>query len=162
MSVIGVRSTSKEIYYAILNGTINKPELEKFGKIDLKKLNDKESFNLSKALVSCHNIILELCKDNAVQNAYVKTTEPNARFMGNSSKETFIERCIVEGVIIEAIASSKSNVDFGPWKKVSSKLKKDPKLLVESDSYKVIPNWDKFKEQYREAILVGISCLNTS
>ena len=134
MTVIGFRAAPGEVVYAIIDKAANDV-------IDVDKIVIPKAFEVPDALKYVRGNVLDILREYKVVRAGVRVTEPNAQRMS-------ITRIQLEGVIIEAFASSPLKEFYvGQISSISARLemrRADLKPLLTSDEFDRIENWDDF------------------
>jgi Holliday junction resolvasome RuvABC endonuclease subunit len=150
MITIGIRAAPREVTFAIYDSAISKV-------VNVEGIRVPAALSIPENLKYVRSNLLDILREYQVENAGVRTTEPNAQ-------QVSIERIQIEGVIQEAFASSMLTAYFaGPIATIASKLKINRaafKEIVDGDNQFDIENWDKTKANAREAILTAIGAVN--
>lgn len=153
MVSIGVRASTSEILYVIIEGTFDKPSL-----ITADKLREPISYSFPETLVYYREQFLSLYKEYRINSCGIRTAEPLSRLKGSS--EGARKRTNIEGVMIEASASQGikplvgANSTFSPILDVKSM-----KDLISVNAYKNLNKWAKLSQDFKETTLVAIASL---
>jgi Holliday junction resolvasome RuvABC endonuclease subunit len=150
MITIGIRAAPREVTFAIYDSATSRV-------VNVEGIRVPAALSIPENLKYVRSNLLDILREYQVENAGVRTTEPNAQ-------QVSIERIQIEGVIQEAFASSMLTAYFaGPIATIASKLKINRaafKESVDGDNQFDIENWDKTKANAREAILTAIGAVN--
>ncbi|MGR9457066.1 hypothetical protein ACU8V1_13955 [Rhizobium leguminosarum] len=150
MITIGIRAAPREVTFAIYDSATSKVA-------NVEGIRVPAALSIPETLKYVRSNLLDILREYQVENAGVRTTEPNAQ-------QVSIERIQIEGVIQEAFASSMLTAYFaGPIATIASKLKINRtafKEIVDGDNQFDIENWDRTKANAREAILTAIGAVN--
>ncbi len=156
MPAIGIRVETNQVNYVILDGTPDKPKIVVKDKLKEPKFN-----GMAQVLVWYREQIIQLCDTNKINTGWIRTAESQARAMGAASKSGASKRCHIEGVIIEAIASTGAIAEAGSITSLNKALKsKSAKKYIEGEDFRGIPSWDKFDKYIREAAIAGVAALS--
>jgi len=157
LPAIGIRSTPNEIFYVIVDGTVDNPTLTVHS-----KLRQPSAYELPKALSWYREKILAITEEFGIQACGIRTTEPISRTMGASAREGATIRAHIEGVAAEAAASIGLNVVIGPLATITAFLdSKNAKKYLSNDEFRGIDQWSDLNTYYKEAILAGVAALRT-
>jgi hypothetical protein len=152
MRAIGIRAAATEVFYSVLEGSTDNPVILHFQKISFPK-----AFKPSQAFVWLREQFINICNEYDVKAVFVRTAEP----IGKQSVKTVADRARVEGVLIEAAASTGAMVETGPLKTISSLIgAKSAKSYLEDDEFRGIPNWESLNDKFREASIAGVAALS--
>lgn len=155
MSTIGFRVTTKEIFYAIIDGSIDNPEV-----ITTAKMRFPASLNLPQALSWYRENIKSLLNEFKVEACGIKASEPISRSLGAAAKEGATKRANIEGVLMEVGASNGLPVICGSFNTIGSLIgSKKPKDYMTSQKFRGVSDWDDHNEKTKEAILAGVTAL---
>lgn len=154
MSLMGIRATPSEIYYVIIDGSINEPSI-----ILKDKLKHPLSYDLPQALTWYREQFSTLFDGYKVDSCAIKITEPIAMRISGADN-SFVVRCNIEGVIIELASSKDIRVNSYLINKLSKALKINIKETLRSDSFEKIKQWNGLNIYYREAILAGLAAFS--
>ncbi|UIO40336.1 hypothetical protein LOY85_16120 [Brevibacillus brevis] len=151
MNGLGVRTTTKELIYAITTGTVDQPQT-----IVLQKLKAPTAFEVPHALAWYRESFLGICQEYNVQAVVIRTAE-SSRLGGGSGA---IYRNNIEGVLAEAAAAESLSVKMGPFATIGSLLNiKKPKQALEEADFKSISEWSKANKDNREALMASVAAL---
>ena len=152
MSAIGVRSSTNEIHYAIIKGSVVEPELIQYNKLSFPK-----AYTPPQALSWIREQFGNIKHQFNIQSLFVRTIEPIARV----SNKAIFERALIEGVLIEAANTFGIKVNYGPLATMSSLLEtKAARHYMTADEFRGIDNWKKINEKYKEACISALCALS--
>ncbi|WP_019123723.1 hypothetical protein [Brevibacillus massiliensis] len=152
MRAIGVRATATEIFYSVIEGSTEKPEVLHFQKLIFPK-----AFTIAQALIWLREQFINICAEYDVKAVFVRTAET----IGKQNLKSVADRARVEGVIIEAAASTGAAVGTGPLKTISSLIgAKSAKTYLDNDEFRGIDNWESLNDKFREASIAGVAALS--
>ena len=150
MFAIGIRATPKKVIFAIY-------DTEDQIIITVDEIKIPAAFAAPDALKYVRSNLLDILREYNVHAAGVRATEPNA-------KSTNITRIQVEGVILEAFASSSLRSYYiGYVSSISARLRmerKDFKPMVDGDKIPEVENWLDLNKEQREAVLCAMGAEN--
>ena len=150
MFSIGIRATPKKVIFAIY-------DTENQSIITVEEIKIPAAFADPDALKYVRSNLLDIMREYDVQTAGVRTTEPNAQ-------STNITRIQIEGVILEAFASSSlKSYYIGHVSSISARLKMDRKEfkpMIDGDKIPPVENWLDLKKEQREAVLCAMGAEN--
>ncbi len=146
MFAIGIRATPKKVIFAIY-------DTDAQSIITVDEIKVPAAFATPDALKYVRSNLLDILREYDVETAGVRTTEPNAQ-------STNITRIQIEGVILEAFASSAlKSYYIGHVSSISARLKmdrKDFKPMIDGDKIPAVENWLDLKREQREAVLCAM------
>jgi hypothetical protein len=148
MKAIGFRAESDSINWAIVEGDVESPVLIAHGKIPAPAVFKEES----KRLAHLRGQVLQKIAESNADRAAVRYPE-------SFRKSNCDTRIRVEGVILEACASSSVRVVSGAMRSISSRIgSKAAKGYLSSNEIRGL-EFPKKDKNCREAILVAVSAL---
>ena len=140
---IGIRAAPTFVVFAIF-------DTEASEVLTVEKILIPVAFDLPDALKYARSNLLDILREFKVEKAGIRMTEPNA-------KTVSIARVQLEGVILEAFASSELQAYYiGHISSISSRLGIDRtefKPMVENKQTPDIESWSEMEREEREAIL---------
>ena len=147
-----MRTTPKEIFYTII-----KSEGKKTTVITSSKLNIPLSMELPEKLSFVRKTFIDIIAEYKATSAGIRVSESNAQKLS-------IERISYEAVLQELLTSSTIETYFvGQISTISSKIgfKRDQfkKFISGELSFDAIEEWEKYKENQKESILVAVAAL---
>lgn len=150
MILLGIRCSPKEADYCVIDSSA-----ETFEIIQLDKIVAPTFLSESEQLRHIRNLLLDILRENKVESTVVRITENNAH-------SPSVQRIRMEGVVIEAIASSEvKKYSTYVLNQIASKInvpKGDIKQIVKNEiPFDYVPNFDSYKKLEREAILAALS-----
>lgn len=95
IKAIGIRSTPKCVYYAIITSSPNGSEISEVDKINLPK-----ALDFPEQLQTIRGLFADIIEEHNVSNACIRITETTAQSLS-------IDRISIEGVLQELISSSR-------------------------------------------------------
>lgn len=150
MFAIGIRATPKNVIFAIF-------DTDAQSIITVDEIKIPAAFATPDALKYVRSNLLDILREYDVETAGVRTTEPNAQ-------STNITRIQIEGVILEAFASSAlKSYYIGHVSSISARLnidRKDFKPMIDGDKIPAVGNWLELKKEQREAVLCSMGAEN--
>lgn len=150
MFSIGIRATPNKVIFAIY-------DTEDQNIISVGEIKIPVAFAVPDALKYIRSNLLDILREYGVEKAGVRTTEPNAQ-------STNITRIQIEGVILEAFASSSLKAYYiGHVSSISARLginRTDFKPMIDGDQVPDVENWMDMKKEQREAILCAMGAEN--
>jgi hypothetical protein len=152
MNTVGIRTTPKKIFFAIINS--------ESGQIVPMDLILPVSFDVPQQLKYVRNTLLDIFRQYNIRRAGIRVTEHSA---GRCPDEM---RASIEGVIQELIANSDVESYFiGVRSSIAARIgiSNDQALtdvITGATSFREMQNWSNFSQEHREAILVAYSTLN--
>lgn len=146
MITIGIRATPKVIYYAIV-------DTQDSSIVTIDEIVIPLAFETHDALKYVRSNVLDILREYKVERAGVRTTEP-------SSQQKNIDRIQIEGVIIEAFASSGlKNYYYGQISTIAARIGKNRDELlpmIDGTAEVDIQNWADISKEKREAVLCAM------
>ena len=143
MITIGIRAAPKIVTYAIYDSS--GPVV-----LNVEEIVVPKAFDTPDALKYVRSNLLDILRESRVEQAGIRATEPNAEHAN-------IERIQIEGVILEAFASSDlKGYYIGHISSISARLGMDRnvfKPMVAGARDPGIENWSSMSNVEREAIL---------
>ncbi|MGL1114612.1 hypothetical protein [Vibrio vulnificus] len=151
MNVLGLRASPKEVTFCVYN-----TEYDEI--VNVEEIKIPNALETPEKLKYVRATILDVLREFNIVAAGLRLTEFNAR-------SPSFERIQVEGVIQESFASSTLQSYYqGALVTIASKLGDDKtrlsNLIKTASDYERVPDWDKFSEKEREAILTAIGAGN--
>jgi len=155
MVSIGVRCGSSEVYYIIIEGSIDEPN-----DLSHNKLKHPANLQMHEALAWYREQLHALLNEFNVQCCGLRTSEPIAKSMGASAREGAIKRNYLDSIVMEAVASKGLPLLHGPMATLSAALEtpKAKKFLDDGD-FRGIKVWGRLSKEYKEAALAGTAAL---
>lgn len=154
LNSLGIRVASNIIYYTIVKGDVESPNLIVYDKLLIPK-----AFKEGQAFSWLRSSILNICKEYDIANGIIRTFEANARM----SKTAILERSRLEGVIAEALYSYGVKSKICMLATISSLLKiegkKSAKEYLTSTEFRTIENWDDYIDYTKESTIAAIAAL---
>lgn len=146
MMTIGIRARPSSVVYAVVDtadGNI----------VNLDEIVVPLAFDTPDALKYVRSNFLDIIREYDVQQAGIRATEPNSQRMN-------IQRLQIEGVIIEAFASSPLKGYYvGHISSIASRLgrtRTDLKPMIDGDVAFDIDDWEDMSKEEREAVLCAL------
>jgi hypothetical protein len=150
MITIGFRAAPRELTFAIFS-----TDEKKIVNVEVVKV--PPALSHPAGLRHIRSTVLDLIREYKVERAGVKVTEPNARSIN-------IDRVHIEGVILEAFASSNlKSFYIGQIASISKRLgidRKNFKPMIAGELDPDVENWEQMSEKKREAILCAMGAEN--
>lgn len=150
MVAIGIRATPKKVIFTIYDTEDNKI-------VTIDEIKVPAAFDVPDALKYVRSNLLDILREYNVETAGVRTTEPNAQ-------STNITRIQIEGVILEAFASSSlESYYIGHVSSISARLRidrRDFKPMIDGDAPPEVEDWLSLKKEQREAVLCAMGAEN--
>lgn len=150
MRTIGIRSTPKEVFYAIV-------ESEPFAVVNVDRIKVPLALPTPEALKYVRGHVLDILREYDVTSACIRITETTAQNLD-------IKRIQIEGVLQECFASSQVSRYFaGQIASISFKIGieiEQFKNSVDGENPLRVENWEDFKSNEREAVLAAIGAIN--
>lgn len=146
MRKIGFRASPSEVVYAIINGADNEV-------VDIDQILIPKAFEVPDALKYVRGNVLDILREYDIGHAGIRVTEPNARQMS-------IHRIQIEGVVLEAFASSPlKSFYFGQISTIAARLGKkrsEIKPMLEAEEHADVERWSHLSTNEKEALLCAI------
>ncbi|WP_298921735.1 hypothetical protein [uncultured Roseobacter sp.] len=146
MMTIGIRARPSSVVYAVVDtadGNI----------VNLDEIVVPLAFDTPDALKYVRSNFLDIIREYDVQQAGIRATEPNSQRMN-------IQRLQIEGVIIEAFASSPLKGYYvGHISSIASRLgrtRTDLKPMIDGDIAFDVDDWENMSKEEREAVLCAL------
>ncbi|WP_299502483.1 hypothetical protein [uncultured Roseobacter sp.] len=146
MMTIGIRARPSSVVYAVVDtadGNI----------VNLDEIVVPLAFDTPDALKYVRSNFLDIVREYDVQQAGIRATEPNSQRMN-------IQRLQIEGVIIEAFASSPLKGYYvGHISSIASRLgrtRTDLKPMIDGDVVFDVDDWENMSKEEREAVLCAL------
>ncbi|MEL7128611.1 MAG: hypothetical protein AAGK23_03620 [Pseudomonadota bacterium] len=146
MMTIGIRARPSSVVYAVVDtadGNI----------VNLDEIVVPLAFDTPDALKYVRSNFLDIIREYDVQQAGIRATEPNSQRMN-------IQRLQIEGVIIEAFASSPLKGYYvGHISSIASRLgrtRTDLKPMIDGDVAFDVDDWENMSKEEREAVLCAL------
>ncbi|WP_299047237.1 hypothetical protein [uncultured Tateyamaria sp.] len=146
MMTIGIRARPSSVVYAVVDtadGSI----------VNLDEIVVPLAFDTPDALKYVRSNFLDIIREYDVQQAGIRATEPNSQRMN-------IQRLQIEGVIIEAFASSPLKGYYvGHISSIASRLgrtRTDLKPMIDGDVAFDVDDWENMSKEEREAVLCAL------
>lgn len=146
MITIGIRAQPSNVVYAVVdtrNGSI----------VNLDQIIVPLAFDTPDALKYVRSNFLDIIREYNIKQAGIRATEPNSQRMN-------IDRLRIEGVIIEAFASSPLKGYYvGHISSIASRLgrtRTDLKPMIEGDAAFDADGWGNMSKEQREAVLCAL------
>lgn len=150
MFAIGIRATPKKVIFAIY-------DTESQSIIAVDEIKIPIAFTTPDALKYVRSNLLDILREYDIQAAGVRTTEPNAQ-------STNITRIQIEGVVLEAFASSSlKSYYIGHVSSISARLnmeRKDFKPMIDGAKTPAVENWMGLNKEQREAVFCAMGAEN--
>jgi len=155
MPAIGIRAATSEIFYVIVDGSPDNPEI-----IIKDKLRKPKAFDLPDSLSWYRENLMGIFKEYSISACGIKVAEPFSRAKATTIPQGTIIRAHVEGVIMEAAKNFGLLVVIAPLATISSLIDtKSAKKYFKSDEFRGLSGWGNMNQQYKEATLAGIAAL---
>lgn len=146
MRKIGFRASPNEVIYAIIDHT-------NMEVVDIDHIIIPKAFDAPDALKYVRGNTLDILREYDISHAGIRVTEPNARQMS-------IPRIQIEGVVLEAFASSPlKSFYFGQISTIAARIGKkrsEIKPMLEADEHESIEEWSELSNNQKEALLCAI------
>lgn len=146
MMTIGIRARPSSVVYAVVDtadGSI----------VNLDEIVVPLAFDTPDALKYVRSNFLDIIREYDVQQAGIRATEPNSQRMN-------IQRLQIEGVIIEAFASSPLKGYYvGHISSIASRLgrtRTELKPMIDGDVAFDVDDWENMSKEEREAVLCAL------
>ncbi|UPL21865.1 hypothetical protein [Alcaligenes faecalis] len=144
---IGVRALPTEVVYCILDP-------EKSCIVNVDKIVVPKSLDTPEQLKHIRLNLLDILREYEIKYAGIRVLEPTAQSVS-------VERVQIEGVILEAFASSKVEGYYvGQVSSISSRIninRVDFKKYVDNElDFESVEGWGSFNKNQREAILCAL------
>jgi len=148
MRTLGLRAEPKSFFWAVSEGSQEKPILVDSGHVEAPS-----TYSYPEAARYLRTKLLQLIDKEDLSKAGLRTPEMIA-----GRTESFRERLRTEGVLLEGCAQTGLKVTQGPLGTLSKLLGTKAKPLLESGEYRGI-DLEKMPTSKREAILMSVSLL---
>lgn len=153
MKTIGIRSTPKEVIFAIYDSTAESI-------VTCEKISVPRAMDVPSSLKYIRNNLLDILREYEVERAGIRVTEPSAK----STDTSRIARVQIEGVIQEAFASSNlKGYYIGHISNIASKInipRADFKKYIDGTLEYELEGWGELSGNTREALLCAIGAAN--
>lgn len=150
MRIIGIRAAPKCVTFVVFDSEENKI-------VNVEDIKIPAAFSTPDSLKFVRNNLLDILREYEIERAGIRTTESNAQ-------TTNIARIQVEGVILEAFASSDLKSYYvGQISSIAAKLgiqRSDFKKYIDGSLEWEVENWQSLDEKQREALLCAIGACN--
>ncbi|WP_044748909.1 hypothetical protein [Bacillus alveayuensis] len=155
MRSIGIRVSSKEIFYSIFEGTKEQCTL-----ITHEKINEPAAYTFPQILTYYRRHLESIFKEYDINSCGIKLAEPISGRMGQAAKDGAKKRLQIEAIIIETVNSNGLDLIYGPFSTFAALLgiKKSSEYLDASEFYG-LPNWKKTNKYFKESSLAGVGVL---
>lgn len=146
MMTIGIRARPSSVVYAVVDTADSNIA-------NLDEIVVPLAFDTPDALKYIRSNFLDLIREYDVQQAGIRATEPNSQRMN-------IQRLQIEGVIIEAFASSSLKGYYvGHISSIASRLgrtRTDLKPMIDGNVAFDVDDWENMSKEEREAVLCAV------
>ena len=152
MITIGIRARPSSVVYAIINTEDNSV-------VNLDQVVVPLAFDTPDALKYVRSNFLDIIREYDVHQAGIRATEPSSQRMN-------INRIQIEGVIIEAFASSPlKGYYIGNIASIASSLgltRTDLKPMIDGEVTFDVDGWEDMTKEEREAVLCALGASNNA
>ena len=152
MITIGIRARPTGVVYAVV-------DTEDASVVNLDQVVIPMAFDTPDALKYVRSNFLDIIREYGIQRAGIRATEPNSQRMN-------INRIQIEGVIIEAFASSPLRGYYvGHIASIASRLgrtRTDLKPMIDGDVAYNVDGWTDMSKEEREAVLCALGADNNA
>lgn len=155
LRAIGFRVTTSELFYSVVQGDTQDPEL-----IINSKLKPPAAFTFPQVLAWYREQVIGLFHEYSIDACGIKMAEPISRTMGAAARDGAIKRNNIEGVLVETVTTSDKKVVYGNFSTISSLLDtKKPKGYLTKEDFRGIEKWSGLNQNYKESVLAAVSAL---